>query len=64
MNVLRHDFSKHAQRYDRVLDILAPEDYQCGKVLNGDCCVMNAKAVWEKALKKYKEEMYYFVDLK
>lgn len=64
MDVLRHDFSKHAQRYDRILDILAPEDYQCGQVLNGPCCVMNAKAVWEKALKKYKEELYYFVDLK
>ncbi|MGX6978068.1 AAC(3) family N-acetyltransferase [Vagococcus elongatus] len=62
MNVLRHDFSGYEQRYDRVLDILAKEDYQCGKVLQGTCCVMNAKAVWEKALVKYQEDSHYFVD--
>lgn len=64
MPSLRHDFSRHTQRYDRVLDILAPEDYQVGQVLQGTSCVMNAKAVWEKALAKYKEDLYYFVDEK
>lgn len=62
MNVLRHDFITHVQRYDRVIDILAPEDYNYGKVLNGECYVMEAKAVWEKALVKYQEDINYFVD--
>lgn len=62
MDVLRHDFSGYEQRYDRVLNILSEKDYQRGEVLYGDSCVMNAKAVWEKALAKYKEDNYYFVD--
>lgn len=62
MNVLRHKFRGVTQRYDRVLNILDTDEYKCGKVLNGDCCVMNATAVWEKALEKYKEDRYYFVD--
>lgn len=62
MNVLRHDFDGYVQRYDRILDILDEEDFKCGTVLNGPCCVMNAKAVWEKALIKYKEDSHYFID--
>ncbi|GGI65178.1 hypothetical protein GCM10011482_08320 [Enterococcus alcedinis] len=63
MHVLRHDFSRHEQRYDRVLNILEEGvDYKIGKVLNGQTCVMNAPAVWDKALVKYKEDSHYFVD--
>lgn len=62
MNVLRHDFEKHEQRYDRILDILAEEDYQIGDVLNGPTCVMQARATWDKALIKYREDILYFVD--
>lgn len=62
MNVLRHDFSAHEQRYDRVLAILSEEDYQVGHVLNGPTCVMNARATWDKALIKYREDIHYFVD--
>ncbi|MFC4710861.1 AAC(3) family N-acetyltransferase [Enterococcus eurekensis] len=63
MNVLRHDFNGFEQRYDRVLNILEEGvDYQVGNVLNGRSCVMNAPAVWDKALIKYKEEINYFTD--
>ncbi|MGX7030231.1 AAC(3) family N-acetyltransferase [Vagococcus zengguangii] len=61
---LRHDFSQHTQRYDRVLDLLSPDEYQYGKVIDADCYVMEAEAVWEKALAKLKEDIYYFVDKK
>lgn len=63
MNVLRHDFSAHEQRYDRVIDLLEEEkDYKIGNVLNGRTCVMNAQATWDKALIKYREDSHYFVD--
>ena len=63
MNVLRHDFNGFEQRYDRVLNILDEGvDYQVGSVLNGKTCVMNAPAVWDKALEKYKEDILYFTD--
>ncbi len=63
MNVLRHDFNGFEQRYDRVLNILEEGiDYQLGKVLNGDTVVMNAPAMWDKALIKYREDMLYFTD--
>ena len=56
-------FSRHEQRYDRVLNILEEGvDYKIGQVLNGQTCVMNAPAVWDKALVKYKEDSHYFVD--
>lgn len=63
MNVLRHDFNGFEQRYDRVLDILEKDvDYKVGNVLNGLSCVMNAPAVWDKALIKYREDILYFTD--
>ena len=63
MNVLRHDFNGFEQRYDRVLNILEEGvDYKVGNVLNGRSCVMNAPAVWDKALIKYREDILYFTD--
>lgn len=63
MNVLRHDFNGFEQRYDRVLDILDKDtDYTTGKVLNGDTCVINTQAMWQKALIKYREDILYFTD--
>lgn len=63
---LRHDFRKqdcyYEQKYSRILDILSNEDYSFGKVLNADCYLMNAKAVWDKGVEKLKKEPYFFVD--
>jgi aminoglycoside 3-N-acetyltransferase len=63
-DVLSHNFSDVEQRYDRILDVLEKTEYTFGKVLNGDCYVLDAQAVWEKALKKLKEDALYFVDKK
>jgi aminoglycoside 3-N-acetyltransferase len=63
-DILSHGFGDVEQRYDKILDVLAETDYAFGKVLNGDCYVLDAQAVWEKALKKLKEDLMYFVDKK
>lgn len=63
---LRHDFTKkdcrYEQKYARILDLLGKEDYTFGKVLNADCYLLSAKAVWDKGVEKLKENPYFFVD--
>ena len=61
-NILSHGFNGVEQRYDRILDLLAETEYAHGKVLNADCYVLNAEAVWEKALIKLRENPLYFID--
>jgi aminoglycoside 3-N-acetyltransferase len=61
-SVLSHNFDGIDQRYDKVLDVLEKTDYTHGKVLNADCYVLNAQAVWEKVLIKLKENPLYFVE--
>ena len=51
------------QRYDRLLSILDKEDYRIGKVLQADCVLIDAKAMWKKAFKKLKADPYFFVDM-
>ena len=62
----RHDFRKsdcyYEQKYDRILNILSKDDYSFGKVLNADCYLMNAKAVWDKGVAKLKDDPYFFVN--
>jgi aminoglycoside 3-N-acetyltransferase len=61
-NILSHNFKNVEQRYGRILDVLAKTDYAFGKVLNADCYVLDAEAVWEKALNKLRKAPLYFVD--
>lgn len=49
------------QRYDRVVDLLSKDEVSFGKVLDADCVLMSAKAVWEKGQSKMKEDNLYFV---
>ncbi len=62
----RHDFHKadcdYEQKYARILEILSDDDYAVGKVLNADCYLMSARAVWEKGVAKLKEAPYFFVE--
>lgn len=60
----RHNFHGNhlAQRYLRVLDILAPRDCHWGKILQADCCLMEAQPLWEKAEKKLREDETFFVE--
>ena len=63
---LRHDFKKahfyYEQKYGRIIDLLSEEECSFGKVLQADCYLMSAQAVWEKGVQKIKEEPYYFVN--
>lgn len=60
---LNHGFDGIEQRYERILDLLSPEEYAQGKVLNADCTVYSAKALWDKGIKKMREDKLYFVDV-
>jgi len=63
----RHNFHKgrqiYAQRYDRILDVLAADDYRQGKVLQAAAYLLDAQAVWAKAEAQYRKDPLYFVDL-
>lgn len=60
----RHDFEGGTllQRYDRVLHILSPRDYKTGKILDADCYLLDAEALWEKAERQYRMQPDYFVE--
>ncbi len=50
------------QRYDRVVDLLDDGEVKRGKVLDAECTLMNASAVWKKGHDKMFEDPFYFVD--
>lgn len=61
----RHDFSNVEQRYDRLANLL---DYgktlKVGKILEADCYLIDAKAMWKVAYEMLKKDETYFVDQK
>ena len=64
---LRHYFNRgtyrYTQEYARIIDLLEKDkDYTFGKVLNADCYLFNAKALWDKGVAKIKENPYYFTE--
>jgi len=63
-NVLSHNFKGVEQRYDKILKVIDKSDYTRGNVLNAECYVLNAEAVWEKALAKLKKTPLFFIDKK
>lgn len=62
----RHCFNRvthsYAQRYQRILQLLKPDEFTTGKVLDADCYLMDSKAVWERGHAALLENPYYFVD--
>ena len=63
---MRHYFHRtthsYAQRYHRILDLLDTNEFTKGKVLDAECYLMDAKAVWEKGHAALLKDPYYFVD--
>ena len=57
-----HGFKGVAQCYYRLADILSGDELRVGKILEADCHLVQTKAMWEKADRKYREEQYYFID--
>ena len=63
----RHYFNRdgyyYSQEYARIINLLTKnKDYVFGKVLNADCYLFDAKALWEKGVAKIKQEPYYFTE--
>ena len=64
---LRHYFNRgtyrYSQEYARIIDLLEKDtDYTVGKVLNAECYLFDAKALWDKGVAKIKEDPYYFTE--
>lgn len=62
VNQYRHDFKNIGQAYERVVDLLPKTGVSFGKIGAANCTLMDAKAVKETALKKFKEDIFYFVN--
>lgn len=64
--VRRHNFGRPEgnlyQKYERGLDILAPEDYKIAHIHGARSVLIDSVALKEKFLKKIKEDSMYFVD--
>lgn len=65
-NAIPHNFvldGKYCeQKYSRILPLLMPDEVRYGKVLDADCVLMNAAAVWNRGREKLLEDPFYFVD--
>ena len=65
-SALRHYFHRetysYAQRYQRVIPLLEEKDRAQGKVLDADCYLLSARAVWDKGVQMLQNDPYYFVD--
>ncbi len=59
-----HGFEGWVQRYDRIENILNIHELKKGKLLEASCFLMDAEALWTKALIKLKQHPLYFVDKK
>ena len=58
---LAHGDHYARSRFERIADLLTDTDYQTGKVLEADCTVIHAKAMWEAGLKALRKDKLYFV---
>lgn len=65
-SALRHYFHRetysYAQRYQRVIGLLSEAECNHGKVLDAECYLLSARAVWNKGVEMLQKDPYYFVD--
>jgi aminoglycoside 3-N-acetyltransferase len=60
-----HGFKNTIQCYDRIEALLEEgTELKKGKVLEAECYLINAKAMWKKAMNRLREDEHYFVDVK
>ena len=64
MTSMLHYFNDHKleQRYDRVESILDRDEIKSGNVLAAKAYLIDASALWKKALEIMKKDPYYFVE--
>jgi len=62
----RHHFERtegeYVQKYSRILDLLDDDEVSYGRVLDAECVLMDAEAVWTKGHDKLLEDPFFFVD--
>lgn len=62
----RHNFYvdgwHYIQCYRRIIGLLQGEEISLGKVLEADCALMDAAAVWKRGREKLAEDPLFFVD--
>jgi aminoglycoside 3-N-acetyltransferase len=62
MPIRRHNFEGWVQRYDRLSQVLDGDALHTGKVLDADCHLVEANAMWSAVHKKLKQDTLFFVD--
>ena len=62
----RHHFERpdgvYRQCYARILDLLEDGEARRGRVLEADCWLLDARAVWKKGRERMLEDPYFFVE--
>ncbi|MEE4193843.1 MAG: hypothetical protein V2J07_01465, partial [Anaerolineae bacterium] len=59
---IRHNFANTEQRYDRLAQVMKPPGLRFGRICGAECFLLHAPAMWKASLKKYREDLLYFVD--
>jgi aminoglycoside 3-N-acetyltransferase len=62
LSVRSHNFEGWVQRYDRLAEIVDRGALRSGSVLQADCYLIEAAAMWSAAHKKLQEDPLFFVD--
>ena len=57
-----HGFARTAQRYERAEELLSPGEISRGKVLQAECTLMYAPALWHKAAEALRRDPHCMVD--
>lgn len=64
MAMRNHNFKGCRQRYDRLEQLLDADSLHSGKILDADCHLVEAEAMWDVAQQKLQQEPLFFVDRK
>ncbi len=57
-----HNFKGVAQRYDRMEQLLSPDELKKGTILNAECSLLDARALWLKGEQQLRKDPLFFVD--
>lgn len=58
----RHDFRGFAQRYERIAPLMAEGELRVGRVLEAEVEIIEAAAMWKRAIEAYRSDPLFFVD--
>lgn len=58
-----HGFANTYQRYERAEQLLGKDEMSKGKVLQADCTLISAKALWKKVESALRKDPHFMVDI-